>query len=157
MSMQAAPPKPAPPKPPAPMVDPKYGSPAQIMALPPAKLVAILKDAQASVYAKAKACQKLAVVGDAGAVPALAPLLSDETLAHYARFALEPMPRGAADDALRAALPNLKGNLLIGVINSLAKRKDPRSVDALSKYVHDSDAEVARAAIEGLAKLRPAL
>lgn len=151
--MQAA----AAPKTPPAMVDDKYGSPAQIMALPPAKLVAILKDPQASVYAKAKACQRLAVVGDASAVPALTPLLSDEKLAVYARYALEPMPRGAADDALRAALPKLQGNFLIGVINSLARRKDPHSVDALSKYVHHDDAAVARAAVEALAKLRPPL
>ncbi|MBL8178792.1 MAG: hypothetical protein JNK48_29225 [Bryobacterales bacterium] len=150
--MQAAAPK----TPPA-MVDEKYGSPAEIMALAPAKLVAILKDGQASVYAKAKACQRLAVVGDAGAVPALAALLGNEKLAVYARFALEPMARGAADDALREALPKLQGNLLIGAMNSLAKRRDPRSVDVLSKYVHDQDAAVARAAMEGLAKLRPAL
>lgn len=151
--MQAA----AAPKTPPPMVDDKYGSPAQIMALSPAKLVAILKDPQASTYAKAKACQKLAVVGDDSSIPALAPLLADERLAIYARFALEPMAGKAADNALRAALPKLSGNLLIGVINSLAKRKDPHSVNALSKYVRDKDASVARAAIEGLAKLRPAL
>ncbi len=151
--MQAA----AAPKTPPPMVDDKYGSPAQIMALSPAKLVAILKDSQASTYAKAKACQRLAVVGDDSAIPALAPLLADEKLSIYARFALEPMPGKAADNALRAALPKLNGNLLIGAINSLAKRKDPHSVDALSKYVRDKDDSVARAAIEGLAKLRPAL
>lgn len=151
--MQAA----AAPRTPPAMVDEKYGSPLEIMALPPAKLVAILKDTQASVYAKAKACQRLAVVGDANAIPALTPLLADEKLAVYARFALEPMPRGAADDALRGALPKLRGNLLIGVMNSLARRKDPRSVDVLANYVHDEDAAVARAAVEGLAKLRPAL
>ena len=151
MPMQAA------PKTPPPMVDPTYGSPAQIMALPPAKLVAILKDGQASAYAKAKACQRLAVVGDEKAVPALAPLLGDEKLSVYARFALEPIPGQAADNALRAALPNLQGNQLIGAINSLAKRRDPHSIEALSKYVHDKDAAVAKAAVEGLAKLRPPL
>lgn len=149
--------QPAGPKPPAPMVDSKYGSPAQIMALPPAKLVEILKDPQGSVYAKAKACQQLAVVGNDNAVPALAELLADEKLSHYARFALEPMPGQAADDALRAALEKVKGNLLIGVINSLAKRRDRRSVEALAKFVHDPDMEVARAAQEGMAKLRPPL
>ena len=152
MPMQAAAPK----TPPA-MVDDKYGTPAQIMALPPARLVAILNDTQASAYAKAKACQRLAVVGNESAVSALAPLLSDEKLSVYARTALEPSPGQAPDNALRAALPKLQGDQLIGVINSLAKRRDPHSIDALSKYVHDKDPAVARAAIEGLAKLRPAL
>ena len=129
----------------------------QIMSLPQAKLTAILKDPQASTYAKAKACQRLAVIGDESAVPAIAPLLSDEKLSVYARFALEPMPGQAPDNALKAALPSLQGNQLIGAINSLAKRRSPHSIDALSKYVHDKDPAVARAAIEALAKLRPPL
>ena len=79
------------------MKDEKYGTAAQIMALPPAKLVALLQDSGASVYAKAKACQRLAVVGDRTAVPALAALLTDAHLSHYARFALEPIPDRAAD------------------------------------------------------------
>jgi hypothetical protein len=142
---------------PAPMVDAKYGSATQIMALPAARLVAILNDPQGSVYAKAKACQRLAVTGNDSAIPALSALLADERLSHYARFALEPMPGLAADEALRNALPNLKGNLLIGVINSLAKRKDPRNVEAIAPFVHNPDLEVARAAMEGLARLRPPL
>ena len=59
------------------MADKKYGSPAEIMALPPAKLIAILEDSEASVYATAKACQRLAVVGDKTAVPALAALFTE--------------------------------------------------------------------------------
>ena len=35
----------------------------EIMALEPAKLVAIVKDPAAGVFEKAKACQRLAVVG----------------------------------------------------------------------------------------------
>src|SRR5438093_379267 len=97
--------KPKPASAPAPqMTDPKYGTSAQIMALPAASLITILQDPAASVYAKAKACQRLAVVGDKGAVPALAALLSDPELSHYARFGLEPIHDASADDALRTAL-----------------------------------------------------
>src|SRR5690349_7113621 len=71
------------------MKDEKYGGAAQIMALPVSKLVAVLEDPGASVYAKAKACQRLAVVGDKTAVPALAALLPNPQLSHYARIALE--------------------------------------------------------------------
>ncbi len=140
-----------------PMVDEKYGSPAQIMTLPPAKLVAIIKDPGASVYAKAKACQRLAVVGDKTAVPSLAELLSDPQLSHYARFALEPNPDPSADDALRAALGKVKGKLLVGVINSIGHRKDTKAIDALAKFLHDSDREVAAAATAALARIRPPL
>ncbi len=139
------------------MVDPVYGSAAQIMALPPAKLVAILKGPGASEYAKAKACQKLAVTGDRRAVPALAALLTDERLSHYARFGLEPNPDPGADAALREALGKVKGNLLIGVINSIGVRRDGNAIAALAKFVNDEDPSVSQAASAALARIRPPL
>src|SRR6056297_707023 len=51
----------------------------------------------AGVFEKAKACQRLAVVGDASAVPALAEWLADDRLATYARTALEQIPGPEAD------------------------------------------------------------
>ncbi len=155
-AQQPAAPKPKPVVIP-PMVDEKYGSPAQIMALPPAGLVAILKDPSGSVYAKAKACQQLAVVGDRSAVPALAALLTDSQLSHYARFGLEPNPDTSADEALRAALGKGNGNLLVGVINSIGHRKDTKAINALAKLVHDPDSDVARAASDALPRIRPPL
>ena len=140
-----------------PMVDEKYGSAAQIMALPPGKLIAILKDPAASVYARAKACQRLAVVGDKTAVPALAALLADPQLSHYARFALEPNPDPSVNEALRAALGKVKGKLLVGVINSIGHRKDAKAINALAELLHDADSEVAKAANDALARIRPPL
>ncbi len=126
----------------------------EIMKLGQPKLIAILKDREAPVFAKAKACQRLALVGDKTAVPALAALLSDPKLAHYARFGLEPIPDPAVDQAFREALGKLKGKLLVGVINSIAVRKDPGAVDALGKLLHDDDPEVAQAAWAALGRIR---
>ena len=56
---------------------------------------------------KAITCKKLAIYGSREAVPALAPLLADESLASWARIALEVIPDPSADEALRSALPNL--------------------------------------------------
>ena len=53
-------------------------------------------NSDAELFEKAKACQDLAVVGTARAVPALAAQLENEKLAHYARFALEPIPDPSA-------------------------------------------------------------
>ncbi len=156
---QQRPAAPAKPKPAAipPMVDEKFGTAAEIMALAPARLVAILKDPGASVYAKAKACQQLAVVGDRTAVPALAALLAHPQLSHYARFGLEPLPDASVDEALRAALEKVQGKLLVGVINSVGIRKDARALNALARLRRDSDPEVAKAADAALARIRPAL
>ena len=122
---------------------------AEIMSLAAPELVEILEDSKASEFAKAKACQRLAVVGDKTAVAALAALLGDPKLAHYARFGLEPISDPSADKALRDALGGLEGNLLIGVINSIGRGKDPKALDALAKHMHGDDdvAEAARAAL----------
>lgn len=127
---------------------------AEIMSLPAPKLIEILKDSTASEFAKAKACQQLAVVGDKTAVPALAALLGDAKLAHYARFGLEPISDPSADEALRDALGDLEGNLLIGVINSIGRRKDPKALDALAKLMHGDDVDVAEAARAALGRIR---
>ena len=64
------------------------------------------------------------MVGTKEAVPVLAALLADEKLAHMARYALEPIPDPAVDEAFRAALGNLKGRRLVGVICSIGVRRD---------------------------------
>lgn len=139
------------------ITDPKYGGAAEIMKLDWPRLVELLRDPGASVFAKAKACQRLAVVGNYFAVPALAPLLADPQLSHYARYALEPLQDPAADQALRDALGKVKGKLLVGVINSIGVRRDPEAIPLLGKLLADEDAEVAQAAAAALARIRPPL
>ncbi|HPM84781.1 MAG TPA: hypothetical protein PLF81_28950, partial [Candidatus Anammoximicrobium sp.] len=100
----------------------------EIMAKPASELVELVKDPNASTFEKAKACQRLAVIGTQDAVPALAALLPDEKLNLYARFALEAIPDPAVDEALRAAASKLTGRQLVGVINSIGKRKDAKAL-----------------------------
>ena len=126
----------------------------EIMSMASADLVAILNDSDTTEFAKAKACQRLAVVGEPSAVPALAELLGDPQLAHYARTALEPMPSGAADQALREALSRLNGGLLVGVINSIGVRRDPMALTALAKLRRDDDQSVISAATAAINRIR---
>src|ERR1041384_3351999 len=72
------------------------------------KHIETLRSADATLFQKAKACQRLAIGGARAAVPALAALLSDEKLGHYARYGLEPIPDPTVDEALREALGKLK-------------------------------------------------
>jgi len=143
----AAAPKPAPPTPP-----PNFQEGA-IATMDAAGLIAILKDPGASEFQKAKACQRAGELADKAAVPALAALLGDEHLNVYARYGLEPIADASASEALRAALPKLKGNLLIGAVNSLGKRRDSKAVPVLAKMVAASDAELARAAATALGNI----
>ncbi len=139
------------------ITDLKYGGAPEIAALPQTKLIEILHDTASSTFAKAKACQRLAVIGDGAAVEPLASLLADAQLSHYARFGLEAIPGAPAAAALEAALSKTSGLLLVGVINSIGVRRDRNSLGPLAKLRSHPDAEVAKAAEAALARLRPPL
>jgi hypothetical protein len=100
----------------------------------------------ATVFRKAIACKRLAVIGTKVAVPRLAALLGDDRVSDYARDALESMPDPSAGSALREALPRLKGLLAIGAVNSIRRRRDPEAIEALGKLIYGEDAALAAAA-----------
>ena len=88
-------------------------------------------------------------------VPVLAGLLADEKVAHWARITLERIPDPSVPEALRAALPKLKGRLLAGAILSLGARPSAatgKNADSalLAGYLRDADPEVASAAANAL-------
>lgn len=114
-------------------------------------LVVLRSDAPAAD--KALACKGLAMYGGKDAVPVLAPLLADEQLASWARIALQTIPDPAAEDALREAMGKLQGKLLIGVINSIAVRRDMKAAQGLIARLGDKDIEVATASAVALGRL----
>jgi HEAT repeat protein len=131
-------------------------SAAEIMSKSPAELIEILNNPKVSVFAKAKVCQRLALIGTEDAVPALAALLPDEELGAYARSALESIPHPTADEALREAATRrgtLKRLQLIGIINSIGRRKDTQATGVLKALLGDSDASVAQAAGAALGRI----
>ena len=121
-------------------------------AVKPAELIAVLQSS-APKTEKVKAFKPLAVFGNKDAVPAIAPYLADEELSSWARIALEAIPDPACDEALRKAEADLKGRLLIGVINSIGVRRDAKAVDALATRLGDADADVAAAAAAALGRI----
>jgi HEAT repeat protein len=141
---------PAKPKPPQPPPEFREGDIATMKA---PDLIRILTDIASPEFKKAKACMRIGELGSKEAIPALSSLLTDEHLNVYARYGLEPIDDPAADEALRSALPKLKGNLLIGVIDSIGKRRDVASAAGLTKLLYQSDPEVARAAASSLGKI----
>lgn len=132
-------------------------APAFAQQAPPAEgneaqLIAVLQS-DAPLFDKAKACQRLATIGTKKCVPVLAKLLGSQDLSHYARYGLEPNPDPAVDAALRNALDELKGGLLVGVIDSIGMRRDAGAVDAMKKLLGDSDPAVASAAAWTLGRI----
>ncbi len=102
---------------------------------------------------KAITCKRLAVIGGKDAIPALARLLPDQELSSWARIPLEVIEDPAADAALRDAATQLEGRLLIGVINSIAVRRDPQAVPILVPKLRDPDLGVAAAAALALGRI----
>ncbi len=117
-----------------------------------AKLIAVLQS-DAPLFDKTKACQQLAVVGSARAVPVLAGLLGHERLGDYARTALEPIDHPSVDEAVRRAAGKLKGTVLIGVVNSIGIRRDAKAVGQLDKLARDRSSGASREALVALGRI----
>jgi hypothetical protein len=117
-----------------------------------AKLIGVLKSG-APVKEKADACRELARIGTKQSVAPLAALLDDEKLAHMARYALEPLRDPSVDEALRGALPRLKGREAVGVIGSIGVRRDAKAFELLKARLTDGDADVVQAAARALGSL----
>jgi HEAT repeat protein len=113
------------------------------------QLIAVL-ESDAPKAEKAITCKRLAVYGTKNSIPSLAKLLPDKELTSWARIALEVIPGAEADKALRDAMGQLEGRVLVGVINSIGVRRDAAAVDGLAGRLKDTDAQVASAAAVAL-------
>jgi HEAT repeat protein len=117
-----------------------------------ARLLGVLRS-QASPLAKEYVCRKLAMIGSARSVPALAELLAHKQLAHLACQALEAIPGAEALRALRGSVPKLGGLAKLAVLQSLGLRRDAESVPALTALLADADAQTACAAAVALGEI----
>lgn len=99
------------------------------------RLAAVLADPKATEAAKAFVCRQLPFVAGNAQVPVLAKMLDDAKMADAARRALAGIPGEASLEALRAAVSRLKGDALVGVINSLGDRGDAKAAPALAGLV----------------------
>lgn len=94
-------------------------------------LLAGLLTSSAPLPVKAFACRQLRLIGTVRSVPALAGLLADPELSHMGRFALERIDGPEAAQAVRAMVPRVGDELAIGMISSLANRRDEAAVPLL--------------------------
>jgi HEAT repeat protein len=115
-----------------------------------ARLAAVLEDPAATHAARQYACLQLRQAGTPAQVPVLARLVKESDVAQPARYALEAIPGDESLAALRDALSAAKGQDLLGLIHSLAARKDARSVPVLVELADAKDVEVASAALGAL-------
>jgi HEAT repeat protein len=116
------------------------------------RLAAVLRG-DASRAAKSFVCRRLQRIGTADSVPALSELQGSSELGHAARGALQAIPGAEATAALRDSLPQLDGELRIGVVNSLGRRGDAASVQLLAGFLNADDVAIAQAALRALAAI----
>jgi HEAT repeat protein len=109
------------------------------------RLVPYLASSYSSVT-RSFVCRQLVLIGSAASVPAVSPLVLDEELSVHARNALERIPGPESEKALRDALGQAKGRTRIGVINSVAARRDAASTPVLIKILGEDPASAAAAA-----------
>ena len=98
-------------------------------------------------------CRQLVLIGIARRLcRAVTPLILDEELSVHARNVLEHIPGPESEKALRDALGQAKGRTRIGVINSVAARRDAASTPVLIKILGE-DPESAAAAAKALGEI----
>jgi len=116
------------------------------------QLDAILKSDR-SPGEKDAACSQLKRVATAQSVPILADLLTDPQLSHSARYALESMSAPEAGQALLDALDKTSGSNQVGMVSSLAARRQVDAVSKIAGLLSNADTITAAAAANALGRI----
>src|SRR5262249_55664929 len=107
----------------------------------------------ASFDAKQFACRQLALVAGEEEVPALAALLANKEMAHYALLALARIPGKAVNDALFAGRKRGGFETEWEILDTLADRGDTRITGVCAEMLGASSPAAVEAAASALAKL----
>jgi hypothetical protein len=99
------------------------------------------------------ACRALRLIGGAEAVPVLAALAVRPGTTDAARYALERIPGGEADQALIAAMDKAQGDVKRGLVFSLGARGASAAVAALARLAGGKDATLAADAVKALGRI----
>ncbi len=107
----------------------------------------------AGMQQKMQACRQLARIGGPEAVPVLEALLNDAQLSHMARYALEGNPAPEAGAALRRALQTVDDVHKVGIMSTLAVRRDTEAVPAMVRLLQAGSPSVRSEAARALSRL----
>jgi len=106
-----------------------------------------------SMAAKDFVCRQLRLIGSDVSVPALLTLLPDPNTEYMARMVLESIPGKGVDQRLRGALPDMPAAVQVGIIATLGRRGDDRSVGSLAAFLTQDDETLALNAIRALGSI----
>ena len=134
------------------LVKASYGKPEERLLLEK-QFAQVLRSDEATLMCKDFICRQLWLIGTKESVPTLAEMLTVAETSDMARYSLENNTCPEAGETFRNALGMAKGNMLIGIINSLGERLDAMSADAIGKLLSVPDEDVATAAAVALGKI----
>ncbi len=115
-----------------------------------AALLNAIQSAETLDVDRANAFEKIGDIAGEDAAEPLAAFLGDKKWSHYARFALQKMKGQKVSEVLLKSVGTLEGDLKLGVIGTLGRRRDPVAVVPLAKLLGHADARVADSAAVAL-------
>ena len=115
-----------------------------------AELMKVIQSQDATDVDRANAFEKVGDIAGDDAVEPLAEFLSNKKWSHYARFALQKMEGEGVTEALLQSIDTLDGDLRLGVIDTIGRRRDKVAVPRLAKLLAGDDSKLAAAAATAL-------
>ena len=112
-------------------------------------MIKVLKS-NASNDGKLLICKYLGTIGGNSSLPVLRKMLFTPSSSNMALIALTSIPGEEASKTLIGALENNEGEALIGIINTLGLRRDPKANQPLNGFISSEDQHVANASIHAL-------
>ena len=98
-------------------------------------------------------CRQLSLVGGDASVTPMVKRLQEPDTADMARFVLERLDSDQVNPALCAVLAEIKGDVRIGVVNTLGVRGDTEAVNILAPLLKDNSRELDEAVIAALGQI----
>jgi HEAT repeat protein len=126
------------------------GSDAEQRIAAEATLLDLLDSPGATQAARVELLRILERVAGPASVGPVARLLTDPVLSHSARRVLQNLDSPDVDTVLLAALRETGGDLRIGMIGSLGRRRAPAAVNPLQSLAASDDLPTARASLRAL-------
>ncbi len=115
-----------------------------------AALIRLIQSTETPDVDRANAFEKIGDVAGEEVVAPLARFLGDKKWSHYARYALQKMEGKKVTEALLQSLDSLEGDLKLGVIGTIGRRRDASAVAPLTKLLTHGDPKVADSAAVAL-------
>ncbi|MDP8244856.1 MAG: HEAT repeat domain-containing protein [Candidatus Hinthialibacter antarcticus] len=104
-----------------------------------AQMLSVLNAEGATFDGCAFVCQMLRRIGTVKSVKTLGKFLQDDRLNDPARLALQGIQSPKVDALFKKSLNSLTGDKLIGVIGSIAERRNPKAAKSLAKFLKSDD------------------